>query len=496
MKLSPWFWVLIVMICGFRACYLYWASTRDLRAFEYSPWPFQHQQRHRQTISSTVIRSQSNDTVIGSSPSNMFYFAQISDLHISKYRRKGHTLHYLHFIQSILPLVKPRFVVVTGDLTDAKDVRLVTSQQYQEEWQVYRQAIEQGAPDMPWYDMRGNHDCFDLPSWQSHVNFYRTHGKSADLVESGHGLYSWQVNETYGTYRFVAMDACPKRGPSRPFNFFGYMTSRSMDRLAGALQPLTNHTFVFSHYPTTTMVFGVSSKGYRFRELARQYSVYMCGHLHRLAAGLGDALKWYDPKAESLELELGDMMVHGVYRIMAVDHDLISFIDVELPRKQLGPHPVLPLTATGNIIWPATIQPAPIVLITNPKDSRYAIPAKEPLERIKSSTHIRFLVFSNSNDLSVEIKIDGKPHKEAALKATLDSPLWTAPWDPSALDLNQVHSLEVHVTTSDGQSGSSTIAFRLDGQRDRIAGGPGEFIISSNMAIIVSIYELLYLARL
>lgn len=61
-------------------------------------------------------------------------------------------------------LLRPRFVVVTGDLTDAKDVRRVTSQQYQEEWQVYRQTIEQGAPGMPWYDMRGNHDCFGKQS--------------------------------------------------------------------------------------------------------------------------------------------------------------------------------------------------------------------------------------------------------------------------------------------------------------------------------------------
>ena len=55
--------------------------------------------------------------------------------------------------------------------------------------------------------MRGNHDCFDLPSWQSHVNFYRTHGKSADLMEAGQGIYEWQLTPSYGKYRFVAIDA-------------------------------------------------------------------------------------------------------------------------------------------------------------------------------------------------------------------------------------------------------------------------------------------------
>ena len=40
----------------------------------------------------------------------------------------------------------------------------------------------------------------------------------------------------------------PKRGPSRPFNFFGYLTSKTMDRLSDILQPESpyNHTFVVS----------------------------------------------------------------------------------------------------------------------------------------------------------------------------------------------------------------------------------------------------------
>lgn len=208
--------------------------------------------------------------------------------------------------------------------------------------------------------------------------------------------------------------------------------------------------------------------------------------------GLGDVLKWYDPKGESLELELGDMMVHGMYRIVAVDHDLISFVDVELPRKQLVPHPVIPLTPAGNIIWPTAIQPAPIVLITNPKDARFAMPTKEPLHRIQSSSHIRFLVFTSSGDqesnssniVTVHISIDGVPHPHAATQSS--ATLWTAPWDPTTLDPRRTHKIQIQVTTPDGQTGSSSVVFRLDNQRVNIKGGPGEFIISSNMALVVS----------
>lgn len=39
------------------------------------------------------------------------------------------------------------------------------------------------------------------------------------------------------------------------------------------------------------MVPGVSSEGYHFRDLADHFSIYFCGHLHRLAAGKFQLLK-------------------------------------------------------------------------------------------------------------------------------------------------------------------------------------------------------------
>ncbi|ORY97970.1 Metallo-dependent phosphatase-like protein [Syncephalastrum racemosum] len=481
-KQSAWVWLLIVAVCSIRACYLYWTSTSELRSTawlqSWRPYRSTNDNRNRQPLTYSNV-------TLTDSPDNLFYFIQISDLHLSKYRGKGHTLHFLHFIQSILPSVRPNFVVVTGDLTDAKDVKRVTSQQYIEEWQIYQQAIQQGAPTMPWYDMRGNHDCFDLPSWQSRANLYRTYGKSADLVETGGGIYSWQLTPHYGRYRFVAIDACPKRGPSRPFNFFGYLTSKTMDRLADTLSSADpyNHTFVFSHYPTTTMVFGTSSKGQTFRDLARSYSIYFCGHLHRLAVGLGDVLKWYDPKAHALELELGDMMVHGMYRIVAVDHDLISFVDVSMPLVQIPP--ISYRQAMQSLLWPSErLKSDPVIMITNPKDDRYALPHKEPLSRLKTSSHIRFLSFFTPQDAEAEIEVDGK-RLETEIRRPRDD-FWTASWEPARYDDGRQHVLTVRLMTPEGSVLAETSnEFRLDGKRGEIAGGPGEFIISSSMAKVL-----------
>lgn len=49
-------------------------------------------------------------------------------------------------------------------------------------------------------------------------------------------------HQLIGYFYFVL--SSPKRGPSRPFNFFGYLTSSTMDRLANALLKPSNHTFV------------------------------------------------------------------------------------------------------------------------------------------------------------------------------------------------------------------------------------------------------------
>ena len=98
-------------------------------------------------------------------------------------------------------------MVVTGDLTDAKASDKVKTQQYPEEWEMYKAIVEQGTGGVPWYDMRGNHDSFNLESWQSEQNMYRTHGQSADLLAAGEGVYSWQLNKPFGKYQFIAMDA-------------------------------------------------------------------------------------------------------------------------------------------------------------------------------------------------------------------------------------------------------------------------------------------------
>ncbi|KAI8344405.1 Metallo-dependent phosphatase-like protein [Chlamydoabsidia padenii] len=468
---STWLCLVLTLLAILQAIRLNFISRQPLRSVSSSQYPQHHDNEETTTKEaitvpplSDTLHSLIDDTLLSDDPSKLFYFIQVSDLHISKFRSQ--TERFLHFVQSALPVIRPSFVVVTGDLTDAKDVQDIKTRQYEEEWQLYHNAIEQGTTgDFSWYDMRGNHDCFDMPSWQSNVNFYRSFGKSAELLEQGQGVYYWHVDQHYGQYQFVALDACPKRGPARPLNFYGYITTNTMNRLESVLlnEITYNHTFLFTHYPTTTMVFG-----------------------------LGDILKSYDTTTNSLELELGDMKDHGVYRIVAVDHDIISFVDMELPLKTLPGQDTsydFPLAGNNTVVWPDKIQLAPVILITNPKDARYFLTGKEPTYRIRTSTHIRFLVFSahEPSALKVRIFIDDKPHPFPAIyTGNKDTPLWTSSWSPEDFDDITTHSLRIQATSPDGQVGVSDILFRVDDVRLMIGGGFGEWLIGTSVANIVS----------
>ena len=68
------------------------------------------------------------------------------------------------------------------------------------------------------------------------------------------------------------------------------------------------------------------------------------------------------------------------YRVLAVDHDLISFVDVRLNT------------------WP-------VVLITNPKDAHYIMRPHEPLGRMRKSTHIRSLEYQFSRTTVISDKL-------------------------------------------------------------------------------------------
>ncbi|KAJ1718059.1 hypothetical protein LPJ61_006900, partial [Coemansia biformis] len=301
---------------------------------------------------------------IGDGSDSVLTFIHVSDLHISRFATEGGLVHFQHFLRTAVPLISPRLVAVTGDLTDGKGPRLLSSAQQPSEWAAYQRAV---APFRGRFngtflrDQRGNHDCFDVFSDAAPENMYRTHSVVGDSTG-----YLLRIEEPFGTYSFVAADACPARGVIRPLNFFGYLDPPRLRVLEQrmALARGSNHTFMLSHYPASTMAFGHHPGAPS--SLMRQVSVLLSGHLHQLMAGLGKQLQAYHARDGFWELEIGDMKQHAVYRVYAVDHDLVSFVDVTLPLPALP----LPNPARLDARVDRPLPHPPVVLVTSPKDAR------------------------------------------------------------------------------------------------------------------------------
>jgi len=105
-----------------------------------------------------------------------------------------------------------------------------------------------------------------------------------------------------------------------------------------------------------------------------------------------------------------DFKTHAVYRIVAVDHDTISFIDNKLPMPSIPyryQYTLEEMLQQPKYNFTENIKP--IVLITNPQDSQLVLPdAHYPKIESKKLTHVRTLIFSEADIRSIELYIDNE----------------------------------------------------------------------------------------
>ncbi|XP_002168455.4 transmembrane protein 62 isoform X1 [Hydra vulgaris] len=359
---------------------------------------------------------------------NMFWFVQISDIHISKFRSYDQVEDLRSFCLDYLSLIYPDVVIVTGDLTDAKDFRQYGSMQYEDEWIAYSSVLNTCKQyTSKWLDIRGNHDTFNVASQYDARNLFNKYAGSRNMYNKS--VYQYIHKTSFGLYAFNGIDIAPNPGPGRPFNFFAVLNK---DLLANiyeiSLMTTLNATIWFGHYPLS-----VTTSPHDLRKLLLTGVAYLCGHLHTL---LGFFPQMYVVHKEGfMELELGDWKINRRFRIGVFDHDLFTFKDFTFKKSM-----------------------EPLVVFTNPLDARFSIHNKIPIHKIVQSTHIRLLVFHLYEINKVQVYIN---NKLICNNTSSEKNLYTCPWQPF-LYSNGIHKVVAIVTDELDKSYHNSIDFSFD----------------------------------
>lgn len=372
--------------------------------------------------------------VLGDNPKNVFWFLQISDIHLSKFKDANRVSDFKRFCTEVYDAIQPKVIIASGDLTDAKD-EIFGSMQYEEEWKAYQAALidTKIINKTTFLDIRGNHDNFNVQYLGSVSDLYRSFSAQGRLNKRS---YLHQEEADGVKYNFLALDASIEPGSKRPYNFIGMIAADELRRVDGLLKENpANHTIWFAHYPTSTIL--TPSGHDHIRKFIGKFdesAIFVAGHLHTLG---GLVFRMYTLQPEGfLELELGDFMKNRLYRVGVFDHGMFSFIDTKLGT------------------WP-------IAVITNPKNILFNNPFKEDVNVQRDSSHVRIVAFSTSKITQCKIRIDDGEWQICEKKT---ENFFAVPWDSSRF-LHGKHKIELLVGDADGRIFNHEQIFALDGSR-------------------------------
>ena len=376
---------------------------------------------------------------------DIFWFIHASDLHIGA-RGTTDSSRLQWLVTTAKNVIKPEFIVATGDLTDSTNGNLlgIPNGPYQAEWDQYKTILSNaGMTSSFFYDIPGNHDAYnDRPFAYYLANSIQGRATKNTQV-------SWTRTFPYGKYHFIGVNSAGNDGRGFSLTFpYGDYAGLDDTELTFIGNELVAHadarlTLVFGHHPVTDT--GQSDDTWLFyghQDFVRALdthgaSTYNYGHTHDYSQALFKGNDYtglmynggiHYNNVRSLGKDSGNY-----YSIVAIDSNGLSAV-----------------TPASNT-WP-------VVLITAPVDKyiggaanpyAYTVPAR-------SDNFVRALVFDSSTGTQVSYRIDSGTTWYPMIRDAAGSPIWQGAWNASALATGE-HTIQVRAISTSTVYDSVTV---------------------------------------
>jgi len=367
-------------------------------------------------------------------PSRIFWFIQISDLHVHNILAAGAEEKLTWVLTTATGIVDPFFIVATGDLTDST---LATLPYYgfgpiPEEWDLYRSIVDgAGMTADFYYDVIGNHDAYG-DDGASYYLSRSVQGSTQNTTQP-----DWRLDLPFGSYHFVAVATTCNDWAQWPFDRME-ITDAEYNELNDNLSANTDSrlTIGAAHHDYIRAKNGTDViNGARVEELFTTYRVpyFIHGHEHDLQTRLSDGGVIIQ-RIDSLGQSDGyNFCVH------AVDSDAISFA-----------------CSSANSAWPLAVITAPVDARLS-GDNSVNNPYAPTVPTTCAEAPLRALVFDAVPVVSVTFWWDSGAAGGLTASTTIPSQ-WTGTFDSTALSPG-VHTLGLEVIGSETRDFEIQVVF-------------------------------------